>query len=46
VPVSEGLRASDLLLRADDPLRPGTRVRVADDWREAAARKEADHGGD
>jgi len=46
VPVSEGLRASDLLLRADDPLAVGARVRVSDDWREAADRKEADHGRD
>ena len=46
VPVSEGLRASDLLLRADDPLDVGARVRVSDDWREAADMKEASHGGD
>lgn len=46
VPVSEGLRASDMLLRADDSLAAGTRVRVSDDWREAAERKEANHGGD
>jgi multidrug efflux pump subunit AcrA (membrane-fusion protein) len=46
VPVSEGLRASDLLLRTDDPIGVGARVRVSDDWREAADRKEASHGGD